>query len=96
MNGPNLVLQINILHHLIPRLVALLQGRPIIPTSRLLPSRSFFFGDRLPRHAVEEVAALTGEPLEVVGYVLGGKICCCEAAISFGFLLFPAGIEEFN
>lgn len=53
MNSPNLVVQIDILHHLVPRLIALLQWRPIIPTRRLLPPRSFLLRNRLSCDAVE-------------------------------------------
>lgn len=96
MNSPNLLLHIDILHH-VQSPIPLLWGHTIITRSSLLPSRKFLFRDHgLTGNAVEEITALTGKPLEVVGDVLGGEVCCGIAAVGFGLLFFPARIEEFD
>lgn len=74
MNSPNLLLHINILHH-IQSPISLLRRNTIIARSGLLPSGEFFSReDRLASDVVEEIAALAGEALEVVGYVLGREV----------------------
>lgn len=96
MNSPDLLLHVNILHH-IQTTIALLGRNAIIDRSRLLPPRELLFrDDRLASDAVEEIAALAGEALKVVGDVLGGEVGGGVAAVCFGFLFFPAGIEEFD
>lgn len=91
MDSPNLLLHINILHHIQP-LIALLHGRPVIALLSPLPPRLFLLRNGLTGYAVKQVAALRCQPLEVVGYVLGRQVGRAVARVGFGFLLFPAGV----
>lgn len=70
MNSPNLLLHINILHNIQP-LIAPLYGCPIITLLGPLSPRKLLFRDGLTGYAVEEIAALGCETLEIVGYVCG-------------------------
>lgn len=69
MDGADLLLDVDALHHLQARAVALLQRRAVVARSGLLAARLLLLGQRLARVPVEQVAALAGEALEVVGYV---------------------------
>jgi hypothetical protein len=95
MNSPNLLLHINILHNIQP-LIPPLHRRPIIALLGPLPPRKFLFRNRLTGYAVKEIAALGCQAFEIVGYVGGGEVGCAVPGVGFRFLLFPAGVEEFN
>lgn len=71
---------------------------PIIsPHSRTLPPRGLLLADhRLPRHAVEDVRALRGQPFEVGGYFGGGEVGGGLAGVGFLTLGAPAGVEELD
>ena len=97
MNLPYLLLNINALHLLQLRRIASTNIRlPVIGGRSLLAARGFLLADGLARDAVEDVAALRGEALEVVGDVEGGEVCGRVARVGFGFLFAPAGVEEFD
>ncbi len=95
MNSTDLLLDIDILHHVQPA-IALLNRLPIIARRRLLPSSEFLLRDGLAGDAVEQIAPLARQPFEVVGYVLGGEVGGGKSAIGFCLLLLPPYVEEFN
>ena len=95
MQRPDLLLHINILHHVQPA-ISLLHRRAIVTHSRLLPSCCFLLRDRLPGYTIKQIAALTCQTLQVVRHILGGEIGRCCSAAFFGFLFFPTRVEEFN
>lgn len=95
MNGPNLLLDINALQRVQPP-IPLLHGLSIVPHARLLATRHLLLAERLARRPVEQVCARAGQPLEVVRHVLRRQVRDGEARVGFGFLFFPAGVEEFD
>ena len=48
---------------------------------------------RLARDRVKDVAALTGQPLEVVGHIYCRQIGRGVPCVGFGLLLLPPGVE---
>lgn len=95
MQRPDLFLHIDILDH-VESAIALLDGRAVVARRGLLPSSRLLLRDGLAGHAVEQVAALRGQALEIAGHVLRREVRGCETAVGFGFLFLPAGVEELN
>jgi hypothetical protein len=91
MNSPNLLLHINILHHIQPS-VSLLHRRPIIALLSPLPPCLLLLRNGLTGYAVKEIATLRCQAFEIVGYVVRVEVSGAIARVSFGFLLFPARV----
>jgi hypothetical protein len=96
MDSPDLLLHVDVLHHLQPGAVALLQRRPVVPGGRLFAPRQLLLRDRLARDAVEEVAALARQPLKVVCHILRREVRRRVTAVRLGFLLLPARVQELD
>jgi hypothetical protein len=95
MNLPDLLLNIHVLHLRQPRCVFALR-LPIIARCGLLPSRCFLLSNGLAGHAVEDVAALRGEALEVIGDFRGGEVGSGVSRFGFGSLFLPARVKHFD
>lgn len=94
MNLPDLLLDIHPLHAL--QILTLFQ-LPVVTGRRLLPARGLLLADDgLARDAVEDIAPLRAEPLEVGGHVDGRQVGGRLAEIGLEALLFPAGVEQLD
>jgi len=89
---PDLLLDIHVPHCL----DLLLAHHAIISQRCLLASSSLFFSNGLACSTVKQITSLRGEALEIIGDINGGEIGCGETGLCFGFLFFPAGVEEFD
>ena len=68
----------------------------LVRHARLFPPRELLLRQRLAGEMVKDVAALAGEPLEVVGHVDGGEVGSRGAGVGFCLLVFPVGVEQLN
>lgn len=95
VNCPNLLVDIDILQ-VVEMSFALPFQMPVKALDGcLLSSGLFILRERVPCRGVEDVAPLTGKPLQVVGDVDMGNGCGI-ARLSLGLLLFPAGIQKLD